>query len=49
MWRAKMLIARAQSSRVIVCYWKLLGGARDVMLIVVGIGHGDTSANPGRD
>ena len=26
-----------------------LGGARGVMIIVVGIGHGDTSSNPGRD
>ena len=26
-----------------------LGGARVVMVIVVGYGHGDTSSNPGRD
>ena len=25
------------------------GGARGVMVIVAGIGHGDTSSNPGRD
>ena len=25
------------------------GGARGVMIIVVGNGHGDTSSNPGRD
>ena len=25
------------------------GGARGVMVIVVGYGHGDTSSNPGRD
>ena len=25
------------------------GGARGVMVIVVGIGHDDTSSNPGRD
>ena len=25
------------------------GGACGVMIIVVGIGHGDTSSNPGRD
>ena len=25
------------------------GGARIVMVIVVGNGHGDTSSNPGRD
>ena len=25
------------------------GGARGVMVIVVGNGHGDTSSNPGRD
>ena len=28
---------------------KYSGGARDVMVIVVGNGHGDTSSNPGRD
>ncbi len=27
----------------------LFGGARDVMVIVVGNGHGDKSSNPGRD
>ena len=26
-----------------------LGGARGVMVIVVGNGHGDTCSNPGRD
>ena len=26
-----------------------LGGARGVMVIVVGNGHADTSSNPGRD
>ena len=26
-----------------------LGGARGVVAIVVGNGHGDTSSNPGRD
>ena len=26
-----------------------LGGARGVMVIVLGNGHGDTSLNPGRD
>ena len=26
-----------------------MGGARGVMVIVVGNGHGDTSSNPGRD
>ena len=26
----------------------VLGGARGVMVIVVGIGHDDTSSNPGR-
>ena len=25
------------------------GGARGIMVIVVGNGHGDTSSNPGRD
>ena len=28
---------------------KLYGGARGVMVTVVGNGHGDTSSNPGRD
>ena len=28
---------------------RVLGGARGVMVIVVGNGHGDTSSNPGRD
>ena len=27
----------------------VLGGARGVMVIVIGNGHGDTSSNPGRD
>ena len=26
-----------------------IGGARGVMVIVVGNGHGDTSSNPGRN
>ena len=26
-----------------------LGGARGVIVIVVGNGHGDSSSNPGRD
>ena len=26
-----------------------LGGARGVMVIVIGCGHGDTSSNPGPD
>ena len=26
-----------------------VGGARGVMVIVAGIGHGDTSSNPGLD
>ena len=26
-----------------------VGGARGVMVIVVGNGHGDSSSNPGRD
>ena len=28
---------------------KKIGGARGVMVIVVGNGHGDSSSNPGRD
>ena len=27
--------------------YKQIGGARGVMVIVAGIGHGDTSSNPG--
>ena len=27
----------------------LMGGARGVMVIVIGNGHDDTSSNPGRD
>ena len=27
----------------------LIGGARGVMVIVTGYGHGDTSSNPGPD
>ena len=30
-------------------YYIHFGGARGVMVIVVGNGHGDTSSNPGRD
>ena len=29
--------------------YKTRHGARDVMVIVVGNGHGDASSNPGRD
>ena len=28
---------------------EILGGPHGVMVIVVGIGHGDTSSNPERD
>ena len=28
-------------------YYVLFGGARGVMVIIVGNGHGDTSSNPG--
>ena len=31
---------------IIICS---VGGARGVMVIVVGNGHGDSSSNPGRD
>ena len=27
----------------------MFGGARDVIIIVVGNGHGDSSSNPGRE
>ena len=32
-----------------MAYQTFLGGARGVIVIVVGNGHGDTSSNPGRD
>ena len=32
-----------------VSCWVVYGGARGVMVIVVGNEHGDTSSNPGRD
>ena len=32
-----------------VTYIQSSGGARGVMVIVVGNGHSDTSSNPGRD
>ncbi len=32
-----------------VIKFKFKGGARGVMVIVVGNEHGDTSSNPGRD
>ena len=28
---------------------RIIWGARGVMVIIVGNGHGDTSSNPGRD
>ena len=31
------------------CAYYDVGGARGVMVIVVGNGHGDTSSNPRRD
>ena len=30
-------------------HYKSIGGARGLMVIVVGNGHGDTSSNPGQD
>ena len=30
-------------------YFNQLGGARGVIVIVVGNGYGDSSSNPGRD
>ena len=33
----------------IYIYIYIYGGARGVMVIVKGNGHGDTSSNPGRD
>ena len=36
-----------QEGNLSVCYNFV--GVRGVMVIVVGMGHGDTSSNPGRD
>ena len=30
-------------------YVKIIGGARGVMVTILGNGHGDTSSNPRRD
>ena len=30
-------------------FYTFVGGARGVMVIVAGYGHGDTSSNPGPD
>ena len=38
-------IEALQSDSLVSCQ----GGARGVMVIVVGNGHGNTSSNPGRD
>ena len=35
--------------QIISIIFYYFGGARGVMVIVVGNGHGDTSSNPGRD
>ena len=43
---SKVVISRV---KVIACIEFELGGARGVMVIVVGNGHGDTSSNPGQD
>ena len=34
---------------IMMLYRNTKGGARGVMVIVVGNGHGDTTSNPGRD
>ena len=39
---------RSSGTKHLLTSW-LLGGARGVMVIVVGNGHGDTSSDPGRD
>ena len=43
----KILIYRFDKKTVY--YTSVFGGARDVMVIVAGDGHGDMSSNPGRD
>ena len=45
------VMSRGRTDRFI-CFLRALeqsGGARGLMVIVVGNGHGDTSSNPGRD
>ena len=38
---------KSESVKLRGAYDKFPGGARGVMVIVAGIGHGDTSSNPG--
>ena len=41
--------SRLTVNAMIAYYYLFYGSARGVMVIVVGIGHNDTSSNPGRD
>ena len=41
--------ATSYSEQILEVSTKKLGGARGVVVIVVGNGHGDTSSNPGLD
>ena len=38
-----------KAMEILIIIGELIGGARCVMVIVVGNGHGDTSSNPRRD
>ena len=44
-----MLSLQARVDLVTMTIKGYLGGARGVMVIIVGTGHGDTSSNPGRE
>ena len=45
----KILLKTTTSLLYLVINHTFLGGARGVMVIVVGNGHRDSSSNPGRD
>ena len=50
-WRERVKEIHASSATWwwFLCYINDYGGARGVIVIVIGNGHGDTSSNPGRD
>ena len=39
---------RCLEKKNLVKEYNFFGGAHDVMVIIIGNGHGDTSSNPGR-
>ena len=47
--RKKDSLSKWESTKMQHKYKCVFGGARSVMVIVVGNGHADTSSNPGRD